>query len=332
MGRVILVEVLDRRGEVRERVRIDALPFTIGRDYHCDLILDDPHVDPQHLQVEPDAGGGWRLRDLGSLNGVTLLDPKRPLSATPLRSGQRVRIGRSVLRFVEPGHPVEAALPVIDRPAWLTWLTEHSGAALALGAAVVIAETARSYRESYTSFDDFEQASGQVWLIGLMLLWAGGWALVTRLLTHHARFVAHWAITCIVALALLVGDEVLFHARFLFAPIGPLRAADTAIDLVLVGAALFFHLGVAGVLRPLRRLAVAGTVALGLVGAYALNDYRGGDTDWVTVLPYWSRLKPIDPAWLSIEPLDDFFVSARDLRQQVDALAEEKARDEVAAF
>lgn len=323
MGRVIFAEVLGRRGEVRERVRIDGLPFTIGRDYSCDLILDDPHVDARHLRVEPDVGGGWRLRDLGALNGVTLLDPKRPLSTAPLQSGQRVRVGRTVLRFLDSEHPVEAALPVIDRPAWLTWLTEHAGAALALGAALVIAGTTRSYRESYAPLDGFELVSDQIWVIGLLLLWAGGWALVTRLLTHHARFVAHWAVTCTAALALLAGDELLFYARFRFAPLHPLQAAETAIDLALVAAALFCHLGVAGVLRPLRRLAIAGAVALGLVGAYSLADYRGGGTDWVTVLPYWSRLKPIDPAWLPIVPLDDFFIGARELREQVDALAEE---------
>lgn len=324
MERVIFAEVLDRHGEVRERARITALPFTIGRDYRCDLILDDPHVDAQHLRVEPDlVEGDCRLRDLGSLNGVMLLDPKRSISSAPLQSGQRVRLGRTVIRFVDEAHPVDTPVPLIDRPAWLAWVTEHWGAAFALGAAVTSAEIARTYRENYAPLDGFELASGQIWLLGLLMLWVGGWALVTRVLTHHARFVAHWAVTCTAALALLASEELLFYARFFFAPIDSLQTAETAFDLTLTGAALYAHLSVVGVLRPLRRLATAGAVAVALVGANTLADYRDGATDWVTVLPYWSRLKPVDTAWLPIESEETFFAGALALRDQVDALAEE---------
>ena len=51
MEGVIFAEVLDRRGQVRQRVRVERFPLTIGRAYSNDLILDDRYGCPQHARV-----------------------------------------------------------------------------------------------------------------------------------------------------------------------------------------------------------------------------------------------------------------------------------------
>ncbi len=41
MGKIAFVEILDRRGNVRERVRVDSFPATVGRGYGNAVIVDD---------------------------------------------------------------------------------------------------------------------------------------------------------------------------------------------------------------------------------------------------------------------------------------------------
>ena len=45
--------------------------FRIGRLSQCEVCILDTYVSREHLEVFPDAGvGGWRVRDLGSANGI----------------------------------------------------------------------------------------------------------------------------------------------------------------------------------------------------------------------------------------------------------------------
>ena len=81
---MIFVEVIDRRGRVLSRSRVETLPFRIGRAYDADLILDDPHVSPLHAVVERDAEGRLRLRDADSRNGIALEGGRERLPAVTL--------------------------------------------------------------------------------------------------------------------------------------------------------------------------------------------------------------------------------------------------------
>lgn len=69
---------------------------TIGRAGCAVSLGDDPTVSQSHAELLVDAGGNVRLRDLGSSNGTYLKVP--PRAERELRDGDRVRIGREVLR------------------------------------------------------------------------------------------------------------------------------------------------------------------------------------------------------------------------------------------
>ena len=46
--------------------------ITIGRDAGCDVVVPDPRVSRRHASVAAAADGTWRLRDMGSQNGIFL--------------------------------------------------------------------------------------------------------------------------------------------------------------------------------------------------------------------------------------------------------------------
>jgi pSer/pThr/pTyr-binding forkhead associated (FHA) protein len=73
---------------------------TIGRAESCDLgLFGDPEVDKVHARIVRQ-DGRYLLRDAGSRAG-TYVNDERLAGPRPLRSGDAIRVGRSVIRFHE---------------------------------------------------------------------------------------------------------------------------------------------------------------------------------------------------------------------------------------
>ena len=80
----------------------------VGRDPVADLTLEDPEASRQHAAITA-ADEAVLIEDLGSTNGTTVND-ERLDERRPLREGDRVRIGTTVLELrTTPGGPTTAA-------------------------------------------------------------------------------------------------------------------------------------------------------------------------------------------------------------------------------
>jgi pSer/pThr/pTyr-binding forkhead associated (FHA) protein len=96
---VILEERL--RGGVTGRVWLRSGPaVTMGRAGCAVNLGDDPFLSQAHAELHVEADGTVRLRDLGSANGTFVRLP--PRAERELRDGDRVRVGRQVLRVSIP--------------------------------------------------------------------------------------------------------------------------------------------------------------------------------------------------------------------------------------
>lgn len=321
---MIFAEVLDRRGEVVHRVRLDRFPFRIGRGYANDLVLDDPHVCPEHAIVEELPDGGLRLRDLASRNGLWLPGGGR-VGEVALGDEVNVRVGRTQLRLRDRAFAVAPALPVSRRHAALEWLFGHWSAVLVLLAALYAASLGQTWRNTWreTEWSDlvmlplFESVAATT-------LWAGGWALVTRFLIQRPRFPAHFAVAALASLASRAIDEALEWARFFVSGIDGIRWTDVVLAAALAGLLLLAHLSIAKVARPRLRALVAGAAAGLWFGVAALELVRS-EPDWVSVLPYWSRLEPVPVAWLPRSDLGEFLAGTSWLESELAALAAQES-------
>ncbi len=81
--------------------RVGRDPQLIGRGSTADIVLADPHVSRRHATVQLTADGVW-LTDLGSANG-TWLNDQRLADSVQLTDGDVVRLGRTDLRYFDPG-------------------------------------------------------------------------------------------------------------------------------------------------------------------------------------------------------------------------------------
>lgn len=72
---------------------------TLGRDASADVLIDHPTVSRRHARIVR-TPSGWILTELGSRNG-TKVNGKRLLGLTRLKPGDRIRLGRVTIDFLD---------------------------------------------------------------------------------------------------------------------------------------------------------------------------------------------------------------------------------------
>jgi pSer/pThr/pTyr-binding forkhead associated (FHA) protein len=78
-------------------VALERPRVTIGRGSGVEVVVDDPSVSHQHAALEL-GSGGYRIRDLGSTNGVVVNGGRVPLAE--LKHGDRIALGQIEFRYV----------------------------------------------------------------------------------------------------------------------------------------------------------------------------------------------------------------------------------------
>ncbi|QQG35224.1 MAG: FHA domain-containing protein [Micavibrio aeruginosavorus] len=110
MERVIL-EISHPYGASTERRVVSSGRVLIGRGYHCDIILDDPYVSEEHIEITLSAGERFLIADRGSVNGVFIGAKRLPAASSCLESGQEIKIGKTRIKIFSPHHIVHPARP-----------------------------------------------------------------------------------------------------------------------------------------------------------------------------------------------------------------------------
>jgi hypothetical protein len=71
--------------------------LVIGRASTATIVVDDTYASSAHARIRS-ADGSWVVEDLGSTNG-TLVNGERIATPTPVRRGDRVQVGQTVLEL-----------------------------------------------------------------------------------------------------------------------------------------------------------------------------------------------------------------------------------------
>lgn len=89
------------------RWALDRAELLIGRDESCDVVVDLDTVSRRHCRIAACAEG-LSVRDLGSTNGTWVDDEAvAPYAGRTLRSGDRLRVGGAIFKFLQ-GDDVES--------------------------------------------------------------------------------------------------------------------------------------------------------------------------------------------------------------------------------
>lgn len=173
---------------------LDTSFINIGRGYHNDLILFDPHVSDKHLLITQDQDG-WIVEDLGSENGLHLNDGASKIKKTRIKSGDRITIGRTHLRILSPEHPIPKTKIIVQTNKFLKSLsTPLNVCSTSIGMILIYA-----IETLYHSPKDLliqKLLLSSVGFFFVAIVWAGIWALVGSVKKHKARFFFQLSITC----------------------------------------------------------------------------------------------------------------------------------------
>jgi hypothetical protein len=263
MARGVL-ELLDRHGHVEERIAVNTRGLRIGRAYDNDLILDDVHVSPHHALIA-ESDGRCLLRDLNSVNGIRIDAPSQRVSEVVLDSERMFTLGLSQLRYRPLNAIVPEALPLRER----RHLRRGMAWALCAPVACLAMFGLDAQLDSYEAFGALKLLNAVMVPLVAMLLWAGVWALIARLLVQRLHFIGHLAVISLGLLFATIVENVTRLVAFAFAldvAVPWLLALGMCATFVLI---LYGHLRIASRIRP--RSALAAALVFGTLLAAAMQ-------------------------------------------------------------
>lgn len=290
---------------------VETFPATLGRGYHNDIILTDPHVSAQHVRIEFD-GDAWSIRDLGSENGLTLNEKNLRDGKARLASGDTLRIGRTEIRAFDPQHPVPKERKLQKANPFLTWLSRP----LVVWASFVLAlgtVTGWSYLEIWNNEPGQQLAAAAGGTLAFILVWSALWAVAGRLIRHKSRFRSHVALislTVIISVGILSYIEA--YADFLTNENWLAMISTYIFDLLLLVGLLYGSLSLATDLTRRKRVNAAVYFSVGImIGIFALTQVA--QRHFVQEPTYPSHLEPFLAELAPTDTLDDFIKGNSDL-------------------
>lgn len=329
-------------GGARTWHRLGDAPVTVGRGLANDLILDDPYVDARHARIAMDDSGAPLIEDLGSVNGL-IADHARVSGRVPLRPGAEVRVGRTMLRFRDSEEPVSPAIadvsfvlapapPAVMPAVVLPWrarlrATIARSARTTWGRLLVVGVAASSIA-LYSWLGSSERSSASEALYAALAfaasvaIWAGIWAVASRVSVQRFHFVGHMAVASLVTLGGLAWTMAAEWLSFFFPDASLADVLSIGIGLFMLAALVAGHLALASGFSRSRQwrtgFAVAGAALL--IGGLATI----AEEDVFTDVPTFSGVvKPVGSEWLPTASVEEFSGVMATLKEQVDDMAKQ---------
>lgn len=308
MAAVMWIEVLSRDGAVAARSRIDRDEARIGRGFDNDIVVDDPHVAPNHLRIFRAEDGELVVEDLGTVNGLFAEHGSQRVQRLRLADEPGIRIGRTVLRIHDAARPVAPERPLTPPRAHASWA---AGLTLALFAMILLVNW----------LDLTNEPSANVVMLPLLglatvlAIWSGLWALLSRVFFGQAQYSVQLRIAATACIALVIWDQLAKTFSFALA----WREMSEYAGLgawALLGATCVAHLHSISA----RHMRAAQAVVVVLIAAGAAIQYFG-KSEARNLVGQRATLGDLRPPGFRLAPpatAEEFFKRAEGVRQKVD--------------
>ena len=313
------IEVLDHKGNVVERTRINSFPVHVGRAYSNEVVIDDPYVCPAHITIELDDGGSLIARDLNSVNGLRLAsDRKKRLAQLELNSGSQFQIGHTTLRYRSFDHPLAPTL--LDRENGVSFFGSPHVAAFA-GLLVFALLCLEGFLGSVERVTIAGIVSEPLVTFATLFLWAGLWTLAGRVILSRFYFFEHVTIASFAIVGFFAINAVAEWLEFLFPFIPALWLAGVFGAGLILAALVFGHLRFASMMRRRSRMWAAFSVSAALIGISFISDYANR-SKFSNVMEFTGIVKPLDAAWVPTISVEQFIDNSQKLKKDLETLAQ----------
>lgn len=251
----LAVEVFEQGQHRSFVVRSSKETLTIGRGWNNDVIVRDPLVDAEHLEVYTDESGFIRVRDLQTQNGTRLRGRVLPVDAE-LPFSQAIRIGHSNIvihrgnEVVAKAEPTPQFEPVIER------MQQPAFALAAFAFALLIAFLSGQFAPDMSIAND--DRIGRAMFFGLgLIFWSALWGVIARLLRHEMAFWGHLTLSSALSSFILLADVVIEWMSFNWLSLGLNAYGYSVLFAIAFLGWMFVGLDMSTRLKPLRRAAIS---------------------------------------------------------------------------
>lgn len=212
----LIIEILDRFGKIKERHQTDRFPIRIGRAYNNDIIIDDPYISPNHIELLIDGDGHVLVTDLKSENGLFSLHPLQRHDLLMLEENQRIRIGHTDIRFRSSAFPVRETFIDRARPSQLHLLFTNLIMLPVFWLLTAGIFLGFYYQQSFQEVT-FNNLVGQILPVFIFIfVWAACWSIVSKIVTHRFYFTYHAILTSVVIAGFYLIEPVFEYIEFLY--------------------------------------------------------------------------------------------------------------------
>lgn len=313
MERLAWVEILDRHGDVSSRHPVYAWPLKVGRAYTNDIVLDDPYVAPNHLEIVPADEGRYQLKIVNSINAMMLDTMRGKQADAAVSPNQTVRIGHTQLRIRPVDYEVSAER-TLPSNAWA-----RSWPALFAGVAALI------LMHLLTLWLNYDRADGYSILllpilggVFLLLLWVGFWALIGRVVSGRANFIAHAVNASLgVTLLILLSGLMYGYVDFAFNSSMMSNLFPELAEPLIIGTLLYRHIGLVSRMSRRRIGMIVAALMASLIGFGYVTENLTADSN----LTDMSYSRTIGPPFMLIargKSAEAFIAGAAALKSRVD--------------
>mgnify|MGYP001596646835 FL=1 len=270
----IIIEEVSKGHKLLHRHKLTKEKIHIGRDYHNDIILSDPHICPSHASIEL-VEGQWHITDHQSVNGTFVENPKQKkhdANQYIVNDGDIISLGKSQLRILFNNHqvsptvtfsPFESFIDLMRHPMMLflsiTLFTIVAGGIFYLNKPVEV---------------NFSQLFVPAISMALgFALWPAGVALVSHLSKHDARVMTQLGVSFAFFNLMWFSDVLEGIATFNSASHSVLPLFVMLISVALAFSLFWLNSYIGFHMTATRRIVVAASITMLLFGGSYLVQY-----------------------------------------------------------
>ncbi|NVJ51613.1 MAG: FHA domain-containing protein [Gammaproteobacteria bacterium] len=196
----LVIEEINRSKKTIQRYKFNQQPIIrVGRALDNDVILNEPHVSPYHLELRQQEDGDWVVIDLDSTNGIRNKKRKMIASGSSIKSGDTLLLGRSYISLWDEKHPVEEAWRLHSVEDVLHFIS-HPFSVLLLLLLFVFGEWQLTVAQQYREVAPSRIMNDLIYQLIVVFGWASLWSINGRMLRHDSRFLSHLAVTLLAAM------------------------------------------------------------------------------------------------------------------------------------
>ena len=212
----LILEILDRFGKVKERHKVDRFPLRVGRGYNNDIIVDDPYISPNHIELLMDGDGHLLVADLKSENGLFSLHPLQRHELLSIEDNQRIRIGHTDIRLRSPKFQIKDTFIDRVRPSQLHLLFTNMVMLPVFWLLAAGVFLGFYYQQSFDEIT-FHHLLGQILPLFIFIVaWSCGWSIVSKVVTHKFYFSYHAILTSLIIVGFYIIEPLFEYVEFIY--------------------------------------------------------------------------------------------------------------------